>query len=338
MLFAPGDEPTTVPYKALERSEPFNPPRVDRGSRAETVTYGGGLRATSRRIAGASILALVVAAALAVIIYLVNAESANRYSAAVVPANVVELNFPDTGPLASIAVSPGQRVHVGQVLATEDSSTLSLAVSQARLAVASDQARLAYLWSLLKSLTPAQERTSPLALEIVQARAVLAEARVEVSIDVARLHEARIVSPIDGTVLRTAGVTGELVGPGGVRNSSLQTPDLPQANVFRLFPSASGTSTNLSSASQPVISLVAGRHWQVIGEVPESAVTSVRSGEQGTFQFDSLGGLSVPVVVRQIVDVPFEVNGQVSYEIVLRLASSLPSGVLPGMSGTLSFK
>jgi multidrug resistance efflux pump len=255
-----------------------------------------------------------------------------------VPANVLQLNFADTGPLASVLVTPGERVRVGQVLATEDSSALSLAVTQAHIAVASDEARLAYLESEFNALPAAARATSPLSEALVQERAVIAEARVEVSIALARLSQTRITSPIDGTVLRTAGVPGELVGQDGVHTSSLQTPYLPQASVFKLFPSAGGASTNLSNASQPVISLVAGRRWQVVGEVPESVIASVRPGQQGTFQFDDLGGLSVPVVVNQVVDVPFEVDGQVSYEVVLRLSDRLPAGVLPGMSGTLSFK
>lgn len=332
MLFAPGEEPVTVAFEDLVGGETTSPPRrVDRGSRAETVAYGGGLRATSRRIAAASALALVIAAALGTIIYLVNAESANRYVAAVVPANVVELDFPTSAPLASILVARGDHVHVGQVVAYQRNSELHVAVSEAEIVVAADAARLAGL------AVGSNGAPSPsLSEAVLAARAALAEARLQLAIEESDLQQTYLRSPIKGTVLRTAGVSGELVGQDGVQGSVLTDPSLPQSSVARLFPSAAGPSSSQVGASEPVVSLVAGRRWQVIAAVPQSVITTVRPGEKASFQFDTLGGLTVPAVVRQVIGVPFERSGQVTYEVVLRLKRRLPVGVLPGMSGNIS--
>jgi multidrug resistance efflux pump len=334
VLFSPDSDPVTVPYADLPAAESQLATKVDRGSRAETVTYGGGLRATSRRIAAVSLLALVIATALGVVIFLVNAQSTNSYSAAVVPANVVQLNFAQAGPLAAILVTPGERVRAGEVLARQDDTTLLLSVDESKLAVSADKARLAYLRTLDSAAPPS--RKPIVAEEISQTISSLAEARLSLAIAHARLEATFIRSPIDGTVLRTAGTPGELVGQDGVRNSLLTDPSLPASSVFRLFPTTSGASTDLSTQSEPVISLVSGRRWQLIAAVPEGTITSVHPGMVATFRFATLGGVSVPAVVRHVVDVPFEVDGQISYEVLLQPKSRLPAGVLPGMSGNLS--
>jgi multidrug resistance efflux pump len=337
-LFSPGQEPKVVPYEELARQNTAVPQTgpVDRGSRAETVSYGGGLRPTSRRVAAISILAAILAATLGLMIYLVNAESANRYSAAVVPANVVELNFAVTAPLAAVYVASGDRVHRGELLASEENRGLWLEVKEQQVVISADKLRVRYLATTAR---PGPERARALAAEqLGLARASLAEAVLQLAIDRERLSTSQLRSPVDGVVLHVAGTPGALVGPSGVRNGPIASPELPTSNVFRLFPRASGTSTNLAAQDQPVISLVDGRRWQVVAAVPETEVASVRRGERATFTLNALGGVPVPAEVGQIVGTPFELDGQVSYEVVLRLKARLPRGVLPGMSGTVSFR
>jgi multidrug efflux pump subunit AcrA (membrane-fusion protein) len=334
-LFSPGAEPEVVAYKQLPRAEPVATRRVDRGSRAETVDYGGGLRPTSRRIAAASILAVIVAAMLGLTVYLVNAETANRYSAAVVPANTVELNFRATAPLGALYVVPGERVRRGQLLAVQDDSTLKLEIQEQRAVVLADRLRLR---DLEGSGTSGHERPdSSAADQMALAKATLSIAALQLAVDQSRLGESELRSPIDGVVLHVAGTVGELVGPSGVPGGPLSNPDLPVSSVFRLFPQAGGASTDLAAMSEPVVSLVSGRRWQVVVAVPETSVESLHHGEHATFTFDAMGGLSVPASVLEVLDTPFELNGQVSYEVLLRLKARIPSGVLPGMTGTVSF-
>jgi multidrug efflux pump subunit AcrA (membrane-fusion protein) len=334
-LFSPGAEPEVIAYKQLPRAEPLAPGRVDRGSRAETVNYGGGLRPTSRRIAGASILAVVVVAILGTTVYLVNAETADRYSAAVVPANMVELNFQATAPLEALYAVPGERVYRGQLLAVEEDSTLKLEIQEQRVVVLADRLRLQDLEG--PGTTGHERPTSSTVEQVALARATLSVAELQLAVDQSRLEESELRSPINGVVLHVAGTVGELVGPSGVRGGPMSNPDLPVSAVFRLFPQAGGASTDLAAMSEPVVSLVSGRRWQVVAAVPETSVESLHHGEQATFTFDAMGGLSVPASVLAVLDTPFELNGQVSYEVLLRLKARIPPGVLPGMTGTVSF-
>jgi multidrug resistance efflux pump len=332
-LFAPGEEPKVVAYGELPRPGTAAPGRPDRGSRAETVTYGGGLRPTSRRVAAVSVLAAVLAAALGFTIYLVNNEAVNHYSAAVVPANVVPLNFQATAPLKAIYVAAGERVHKGEFLAAEEDQTLVLEIEEQQLAVSAARARLRFLARLASHPHAGNRGTEQLTL----AKDGLAIALLGLAVDRSKLAATEIRSPIDGTVVHVAGAPGELVGPSGVRGWDVSNPELPVPSVFRLFPGASGASTNLAGLSDPVITLVTGRRWQVVAAVPETVVTSLGRGEPATFTFSSMGGLSVPAVLDQVVGVPFLLGGEVNYEVVLRLRAPLPRGVLPGMTGTVSF-
>jgi multidrug efflux pump subunit AcrA (membrane-fusion protein) len=332
-VFVPGQEPKVVAYEDLPRPGPLPPESRDRGSRAETVTYGGGLRQTSRRVAAVSVLATVLAAALGFTIYLVNAQDLNRYSAAVVPANVVPLNFQETAPLKAIYVSPGERVHKGQLLAAEQDQTLALEIEEQRLVVSAARERLRFLGVMASHLG----RRKLVAEQLVLARDSLAIALAGLAVDRSRLVATEIRSPMDGTVVHVAGVPGELVGPSGVRSWGLSNPDLPVPSVFRLFPGASGASTNLAELSEPVVTLVTGRRWQVVAAVPEATAASLVRGEPARFIFAAMGGRSVPARLEQVVGVPFLLGGQVNYEVVLRLLERLPRGVLPGMSGTVSF-
>ena len=208
-LFSPGVAPEVVAYKELPRAEPAEPVRVDRGSRAETVNYGGGLRPTSRRIATASILAVIVAAALGLTIYLVNAETADRYSAALVPANVVELNFMATAPLEGLYVVPGERVHRGQLLAVEQDTTLKLEIREQRQVVLADRLRLRYLEE--PATTGHQRQSRSTVEQIALAKATVSVAVVQLAVDQSRLQGSELRSPIDGVVLHVAGTPGELV-------------------------------------------------------------------------------------------------------------------------------
>ena len=340
-LFAPGQPPVTVPYEQLAGETVVEPQRVDRGSRAETIAYGGGLRATPRRIAAASALALALAAAVGVIAYMVNGEASGSYPAAVAPAGISPLDFPATRPLASILVSPGQRVRPGQLLATQSDPVAAAEAGATEAAIADDGQRLADLRSALAATPPPAAghpaAGRPLILaQIAETEASLALAREQLAVARADLSTAALRAPAAGVVLRTAGTPGELVGPGGVRDASALGLSLTPQSGFHLFPSSSGASTNLADLTQPVVALVQGRRWQVVAEIPEAAITGVTHGEQATFRFDTFGGRSVPATVSQVVGSPIQVDGQVDYQVVLSLRAPLPSGVLPGMTGTVS--
>ncbi|MHB1989022.1 MAG: HlyD family secretion protein [Acidimicrobiales bacterium] len=337
LVFEPGAEPGMVVRDDLGMLTGEQPPltQVDRGSRAETVTYGGGLRATSRRIGVAVLVALVVLAAIGYIVYLVNAQSANRYSAVIVPANVLDLTFPTTAPLAEVVVGRGERVHVGEVLAKQANESLVIEVALSKAILASERQRLHYLLSV-GHVSSSSGKTTTLGEEILQTADTIRQTRLELALNKSRLALSILRAPMNGVVLRTAGLPGELAGPTGVHASTISDPAVPTAADFRLFPNAGGPSSGTNNPAVPVVSLVSGRRWQVIAEVPETAVDSFKPGTQATFAFTAFRGLVVPCIVRQVVPSPVEVNGVVEYDVLLRLERPLPSGVLPGMSGVVS--
>jgi len=306
------------------------PPLVDRGSRAETVAYGGGLRASSKRIVLALVVAGLLVGLLGATVYLVNAADANSYSAAVVPANVTELNFSLELPLKDILVSPGERVTAGQVLAVQTDPALVDALAAAGLAVKAATDRLAHLRA---TIGPALRHPDPSqAWALASARLALAEARVHLAFERATVAALSLRAPVAGTVLRVDGTPGQIVGPDGLRSSALTDPSIPTAQVFQLFPGASGSSAALS-ANSAVVTLVRGRRWEVIARVPESAVAGVHVGGSATFQFSDLSAPPQPCTISRVLPDPIVSGGTVDYEVVLLLRSKAPAGVLPGMSG-----
>jgi len=339
IVFEPANTPTLfIPddLGMLTAEEPLS--QIDRGSRAETVTYGGGLRATSRRIGISVLIAALLIAAVGYVVYLINTQSNDRYSAVIVPANVRDLDFTATAPLEKLFVEPGERVHVGEILAEQSNPSLAIAVALSQVTLAAEKQKLSYL-SATRSATASSPRglqASALTEEILQTEDAIVETRLQLALNESRLSLSILRAPINGVVLRTAGLPGELAGPSGVRDSTISDPAVPASAVFQLFPNAGGATSGTDNSTVPVVSLVSGRRWQVIAEVPETAVDSVKAGTAATFNFDALGGLAVPCIVEQVIPAPVEVSGTVEYDVVLRLVSRLPGGVLPGMSGSVS--
>jgi len=114
-----------------------------------------------------------------------------------------------TGRLVSVAVDQGDRVRVGQVLATLDSAELQAQVVQTEATVASEDLRAA----------EAQRRAAQEELAVTQA--VLATLRQEVRVAEAALAAARarqtdteIRSPLDGIVVSRELEPGATVSPG----------------------------------------------------------------------------------------------------------------------------
>jgi len=455
VVFRPGEDATTETIPGFRAFEPSPAPApVDRGSRAETVAYGGGLRASPRRIVVASLVVALLIALLGAAVYLVNEASAGTYSAVIVPANLVDLSFQQSAPLLSIEVRPGEHVRAGQILAVQSNkvdqlalllATATLTSAAAHLAaltgsagtrlaaeesglrsrIAADRSRLAALQAAytaqrtaeaavlsadqsivtsaeqLQALTcstasaagsseqvrcldarleveraqakvasdeeqsallatRSQERTGALSADISsreaalaalssagtgitpasaeairQARLQLAQARLAVAIDRAKLAQFSLRSPVSGTVLRVDGIPGEIVGPGGVRGDSLGSEAIPSTASFHLFPEPSGPSSSGLGSSAPVVTIVTGRRWQVLAEIPQSTVTSLRRGAAAVFQFQDFGGLSERCRMSAIVPVAIDSGSTLEYEVTFRLLSRAPRGTLPGMSGTL---
>lgn len=90
-------------------------------------------------------------------------------------ARTLSLDFGTSGTVSAIAVTAGQRVHAGQLLARLDPSSARIAVQQAEASLASAQAQLA---QTLAGETPAQRRQDVLSVASAQSQVATAQAAV----------------------------------------------------------------------------------------------------------------------------------------------------------------
>ncbi|HWE55251.1 MAG TPA: hypothetical protein VG435_07035 [Acidimicrobiales bacterium] len=106
-----------------------------------TATSGGlrertpdGLRIDKRQIALALVFALAAAFA---VVYTIDASAtgAKNFQAVVTSAARYDLNFPNTGQVVSILVTPGRQVKAGQLLARQSTGTLDAQVAADQSAV-----------------------------------------------------------------------------------------------------------------------------------------------------------------------------------------------------------
>jgi multidrug resistance efflux pump len=157
-------------------------------------------------------------------------------SAKVVPAQIANLSFVVSGPVKDVAVKAGDQVKAGQPLITLDAPDLAYAETSAEAALKSAQAD-AFIqsqgrrkWDGFKFVWnsgPPEQRQEANA-RVVQAQAGLAVAQ-------ARLAQATLVAPFDGTVASISVSQGETVQPdqivvtvGSLDHLRLETTDLSE--------------------------------------------------------------------------------------------------------------
>jgi multidrug efflux pump subunit AcrA (membrane-fusion protein) len=98
--------------------------------------------ATKRQLFGAAVVvAALVAGALATIQHF--SKPAGEVDGVAQPSQTFDLSFVNGGLINDVLVRPGQQVHRGQVLATQEATVENSAVAADRAALASDQAKLA---------------------------------------------------------------------------------------------------------------------------------------------------------------------------------------------------
>ncbi len=128
------------------------------------------------------------------------------------PQNQAYLNFPAAGTVAAVDVQVGQSVAAGQVLATEDTTTLSSAVTSAQAGVDSAQS----------TLTTVEGSSSSTTAQIEAAKAQVASAQAKLTSAQDSLAGATITAPFAGVVAQVNltvnntvnGLTSTTTGPG----------------------------------------------------------------------------------------------------------------------------
>lgn len=224
------------------------------------------------------------------------------------PQNQAYLNFPAAGTVSTVNVTLGQSVTSGQVLATEDTTTLASVVTSAQAAVDSAQ-------SSLDTLNSSSSATSA---QIEAAKAQLASAQAKLASAQNDLAGATMTAPFAGVVAqvnltahsKVNGTTSTTTGPGTTTTVSSST----------------------SSAAQIVV--VDTRSWLVNSTVGMADLASLKQGLACTVT-PTGATTSLTGTLTSIGIVGTTTSGTTSYPIIVTLTGN-PTGLYIGGSADVS--
>lgn len=239
------------------------------------------------------------------------------------PTTQVDVSSEMSGVIRSVLVRTNSRVKKGEVLAELDAVRLQAQLARAKAQLAAAEARLADAHATLQERRLAFERSQSLSRRgiaaaqdldaaraamaraeaaVLAAEADIAMAKSEVDIQEADIRRTRIVSPVDGIVLRRNAEPGQTVA------SSLQAPVL-----FTLAEDLS--------------------RMQLEANVDEADIGAVRPGQQASFTVDAYPGRAFPAVIDTIDYAPGTTDNVVTYKAVLTVDNSALL-LRPGMTAT----
>lgn len=239
------------------------------------------------------------------------------------PTTQVDVSSEMSGVVRSVNVDNNSLIKKGDVLAQLDIERLEAQLGRARATLAASEARLTDAQATVEERNRAHDRQVSLRkkgfspeqdLEVARAardRAVAAVTSAEADIAVAKadvhlqeieIAKSRIVSPIDGIVLKRS------VEPGQTVASSLQAPVL-----FTLAEDL--------------------KRMQLEAEVDEADIGSVATGQGASFTVDAYPGKSFAARIETLEFSPQEVEGVVTYKAILSVDNS-ELLLRPGMTAT----
>lgn len=239
------------------------------------------------------------------------------------PTNQVDVSSELSGTVRSVFVDYNSPVKVGQVLAELDTDKLKATLNSSRARLASASAKVLDAEATLVEKKLIHERKKTLATSrissqqdldtakaaldraaaaVESAKADVGVAEADVLLNETNLVKARIVSPINGIVLKRN------VDPGQTVASSLQAPIL---------------FTIAEDLAQ----------MEVQVDVDEADVGKVKEGQQGSFSVDAYPNRKFQARIRELRYGSEAVQGVVTYKAVL---STDNAGLLlrPGMTAT----
>ena len=239
------------------------------------------------------------------------------------PTTQVDVSSEMSGVVRSVNVENNSLIKKGDVLAQLDIDRLEAQLARVKATLAASEARLIDAQATVEERNRAYDRQVSLRkkgfspeqdLEVARAardRAVAAVTSAEADIAVAKadvnlqeieIAKSRIVSPIDGIVLKRS------VEPGQTVASSLQAPVL-----FTLAEDL--------------------KRMQLEAEVDEADIGAVASGQSASFTVDAYPGKSFAARIETLEFSPQEVEGVVTYKAILSVDNS-ELLLRPGMTAT----
>jgi membrane fusion protein, macrolide-specific efflux system len=245
------------------------------------------------------------------------------------PAQQANLNFATSGQVTSVAVTVGQKVKAGQVLAKVSSASLSANVAQAEATEASDAAKLSSDQAAGSSVTAAQLTADETAVTAAENQVTDAKQA---------LAEANLTSPITGVVAAVSLSVGQEVtgaggsggGDSGTGGSGTGSSGTGSAGASS---SASSSSSAASSSSAQVV-VISTSSYVVNGTVDDTEVGSVQAGDQAVIVPDGATS-SVYGVVSSVGLIASTTSGVATYPVTIAVTGN-PGGLYPGASATLT--
>ncbi|MBB5826772.1 efflux RND transporter periplasmic adaptor subunit [Micromonospora carbonacea] len=217
--------------------------------------------------------------------------------------------FATAGTVTSVAVTVGQKVRKGQLLAEVDPADArrDLKMAQANLDAAEDA---------LDRARDAGSDTATAENEVTQAELAVDEAE-------AAVEGTRLTAPMAGTVVAVNGTVG---GPsGGSSGSGSSGSGSPGSG------SSGAASGGSSGASSGFVDLADLSKLQVTAAVAEADATRLKAGQPATVTWNALDGATATGAVRAIDPQATTANGVVTYGVTLGVAD-LPTGARPGQT------
>lgn len=256
-------------------------------------------------------------------------------SGTIEPAQQENLNFATSGQVTSVAVTVGQKVKAGQVLATVNSASLAANVAQAKATEASDAAKLSSDQAAGAGVTGAQLTADQAAVTAAENQVTDAEQA---------LTEAKLKSPINGVVAALNLSVGQQVsgggssgggnsGAGGSGGSGGSGAGFANAGAAGASSNASSGSGS-SSASNAQVIVISTTSYVVNGTVDDTQVGLVQTGDQAVIVPD---GATTPVygTVSSVGLIADTSSGVATYPVTIAVTGN-PGGLYPGASATVT--
>lgn len=223
------------------------------------------------------------------------------------PQNQAYLNFPASGTVSAVNVALGASVAAGQVLATQDTTTLESAVTSASAAVDSAQS----------SLDTLNSNSSATSAQIAAAKAQLASANAKLTSAKSDLAGATMTAPFAGVVAQV--------------NLTVNT----KVNGTSSTTTGAGTTTTVSSstsASAQVV-VVDTSTWLINSTVGMADLANLKQGLPCTVTATG-SSTSLPGTLTSIGIVGTTSAGSTTYPIIVTLTGN-PTGLYIGGSGDI---
>jgi multidrug efflux pump subunit AcrA (membrane-fusion protein) len=251
-------------------------------------------------------------------------------SGTIEPAHEADLSFAVSGTVTSVSAQVGSKVTAGQVLATVDPSDLQASVDSAQASLDAANATL----SATSSSDTAQ---------YAAAQAQVASATSKLSSAQESLADAKLTSPIAGTVAAVSVATGDAVsgsggsgssgGSGGSGGSGSNGSGSNSSSAFAAAASSNSSSNSGSSSAQ--ITVISTDSWIVNATVGSTDLAQLKSGLEA--EITPTGSTSPVFGVVQSVGIvaSSSSSGSAEFPVTITVTGS-PTGLYAGGSANVA--